>query len=145
MATGLYWLSVRAYDPSLGRFLSRDPLNRAPMVFVDQPYAYAGNNPVSNVDPSGQQFFFRHAIPVSPRPDGANNEVWHWHDGNKKRRDRYSAWMGPLEQDTRGWHFNLHLSRGGIDFANYHVYYVGMSCVEDQDSYMWWIYDTSGR
>ncbi len=24
--TGLYWMSVRAYDPALGRFLSRDPL-----------------------------------------------------------------------------------------------------------------------
>ena len=26
--TGLYWMSVRAYDPALGRFLSRDPLGR---------------------------------------------------------------------------------------------------------------------
>jgi RHS repeat-associated protein len=25
--TGLYWMSVRAYDPALGRFLSRDPLD----------------------------------------------------------------------------------------------------------------------
>ncbi|HEY1386954.1 MAG TPA: RHS repeat-associated core domain-containing protein [Ktedonobacterales bacterium] len=23
--TSLYWMSVRAYDPALGRFLSRDP------------------------------------------------------------------------------------------------------------------------
>ncbi|HEX8996236.1 MAG TPA: RHS repeat-associated core domain-containing protein [Ktedonobacterales bacterium] len=53
-ATGLYWLSVRAYDPTLGRFLSRDPLNRAPLFLTDNPYVYAGANPLSNVDPSGQ-------------------------------------------------------------------------------------------
>jgi RHS repeat-associated protein len=53
--TGLYWLSVRAYDPTLGRFLSHDPLGRAPLFFADQPYAYAGNNPLLNVDPSGQR------------------------------------------------------------------------------------------
>ncbi|MGZ6392389.1 MAG: RHS repeat-associated core domain-containing protein, partial [Ktedonobacterales bacterium] len=53
--TGLYWLSVRAYDPSLGRFISRDPLGRAPLFFdAGQPYAYGGNNPINNVDPSGQ-------------------------------------------------------------------------------------------
>jgi RHS repeat-associated protein len=52
--TGLYWMSVRAYDPALGRFLSRDPLGRVPLFFSDQPYVYGGNNPLSNVDPSGQ-------------------------------------------------------------------------------------------
>lgn len=52
--TGLYWMSVRAYDPTLGRFLSRDPLGRVPLFFSDQPYVYGGNNPLINVDPSGQ-------------------------------------------------------------------------------------------
>jgi RHS repeat-associated protein len=45
--TGLYRMSVRAYDPTLGRFISRDPLGRAPLMgWTDQPYAYAGNNPL---------------------------------------------------------------------------------------------------
>src|SRR5579885_2012609 len=52
--TGLYWMSVRAYDPTLGRFLSHDPLGRlAAMGLNMQPYVYAGNNPVDNTDPSG--------------------------------------------------------------------------------------------
>lgn len=34
--TGLYWMSVRAYDPALGRFLSRDPLGRSSLFFADQ-------------------------------------------------------------------------------------------------------------
>ncbi len=52
--TGLDWMAVRAYDPTIGHFISRDPLGRAPLVFADNPYVYAGNNPLSNVDPSGQ-------------------------------------------------------------------------------------------
>jgi RHS repeat-associated protein len=52
---GLYWMQVRAYDPTVGRFISHDPLGRAPLFFSDQPYVYAGNNPLSNVDPSGQR------------------------------------------------------------------------------------------
>ena len=47
--TGLTYNIGRYYDPSTGQFLSVDPL-------VDetaQPYAYAGDNPVGAVDPSG--------------------------------------------------------------------------------------------
>jgi RHS repeat-associated protein len=52
--TGLYWMSVRAYDPTLGRFLSHDPLGRLAAMGLDtQPYVYAGNNPVNDTDPSG--------------------------------------------------------------------------------------------
>jgi RHS repeat-associated protein len=43
----LYYLRARMYDPSLGRFWSRDPLD-----FV-QRYAYVGNNPGNFVDPYG--------------------------------------------------------------------------------------------
>lgn len=53
---GLYWMRVRAYNPTIGRFISHDPLGRAPLFFADQPYAYVGANPVSNVDPSGQRY-----------------------------------------------------------------------------------------
>jgi hypothetical protein len=50
-------MRVRAYDPTLGRFIARDPLGRTPLMgWTGQPYAYAGNNPLRNVDPSGQRF-----------------------------------------------------------------------------------------
>src|SRR5579885_1383012 len=56
--TGLYWMSVRAYDPTLGRFLSHDPLGRlAKLGLNTQPYVYAGNNPVNYTDPSGMLIF----------------------------------------------------------------------------------------
>lgn len=52
--TSLYWLSVRAYDPMLGRFLTHDPLGRNQGTWSTQPYAYAANNPLRNIDPNGQ-------------------------------------------------------------------------------------------
>jgi RHS repeat-associated protein len=37
VATGLDWMRVRAYNPTTGRFLSRDPLGRAPLFLADNP------------------------------------------------------------------------------------------------------------
>ena len=42
-----YYLRARYYDPATGRFLSQDPLG------IGNPYAYANNNPIRFVDPSG--------------------------------------------------------------------------------------------
>ena len=44
---GLVYLRARHYDPALGRFLSRDPLD------VGNRYAYANNRPVGLTDPRG--------------------------------------------------------------------------------------------
>lgn len=55
--TGDYWMRVRAYDPTLGRFLAHDPYARTQAMDADnQPFVYAGNNPLVNVDPSGLRF-----------------------------------------------------------------------------------------
>ena len=55
--TDLYWMSVRAYDPTLGRFISHDPLGRLAAQGQDtQPYVYAGDNPVNNTDPAGMMY-----------------------------------------------------------------------------------------
>ena len=45
-----YWLRRRYFDPSGGRFVSRDPLATS---LATMKYAYGGNNPVSLTDPSG--------------------------------------------------------------------------------------------
>jgi RHS repeat-associated protein len=52
-ATQLYYLRNRYYAPYLGRFLSPDPLGLAAEINM---YAYAGNDPINNVDPSGLAF-----------------------------------------------------------------------------------------
>ena len=50
--TGLYQNFHRDYIPWLGRYLETDPLGLAAGV---NTYAYAGQNPLRNVDPSGLQ------------------------------------------------------------------------------------------
>ena len=57
--TGLYYLKARYYDPTIGRFISMDSVE-----YVDPDianglnlYAYCGDNPIMNVDPSGSWFF----------------------------------------------------------------------------------------
>jgi RHS repeat-associated protein len=49
--TNLYYYRARYYDPSVGRFISEDPLGFE----AGDPnfYAYVGNNPINANDPSG--------------------------------------------------------------------------------------------
>ncbi|MGX1907437.1 RHS repeat domain-containing protein [Streptomyces phaeochromogenes] len=55
--TGLTHLGAREYDPTLGRFISVDPL-----IDIDDPaqmnaYAYANNRPVTASDPDGRMLY----------------------------------------------------------------------------------------
>ncbi|WP_371128104.1 RHS repeat-associated core domain-containing protein [Streptomyces sp. 2131.1] len=55
--TGLTHIGAREYDPSLGQFISVDPI-----LAPDQPqslngYSYAANSPVTNSDPTGLKVF----------------------------------------------------------------------------------------
>lgn len=56
--TGLYFLQTRYYDPEVGRFISQDSLEYADPETTNglNLYAYCGNNPVMNVDPTGEFF-----------------------------------------------------------------------------------------
>lgn len=51
-------MNGRVYDPTIGRFMSVDPLipDLADSQSVN-PYTYVGNNPLSYIDPSGFSFF----------------------------------------------------------------------------------------
>lgn len=44
---GLYFMRARYFDPEIGRFISEDP------IWDVNLYAYAGNNPLINIDPKG--------------------------------------------------------------------------------------------
>jgi RHS repeat-associated protein len=55
---GFIHMNGRIYDPEIGKFLSADPTMQFPESTQGfNRYAYAGNNPLTNVDPSGFGFF----------------------------------------------------------------------------------------
>lgn len=51
--TGLYYYRARYYDPTMGRFITKDPLQPVEGGSIN-PYTYANNNPVNYVDPDGE-------------------------------------------------------------------------------------------
>ncbi len=56
-ALGLYYLRARYMDPSLGRFMSMDPvLGDISDPLTLHKYLYGANDPLNKIDPSGQMF-----------------------------------------------------------------------------------------
>ena len=54
--TGLVYMQARYYDPTVGRFISTDPIG--PIVgntFNFNRFMYANNNPIVNMDPNGKE------------------------------------------------------------------------------------------
>ena len=57
--TGLYFLKTRYYDPEIGRFITIDDISYIDPETINglNLYAYCGNNPVMDIDPTGQIAF----------------------------------------------------------------------------------------
>jgi RHS repeat-associated protein len=87
--TSLDYYRNRNFDPTIGRFLSRDPLE-----YVDgmDMYVYARANPLRNTDSMGTKIY---DLPATPQKcdyvnfwadifaRGRNRDLWeHWHDGS---------------------------------------------------------------
>ncbi|WP_235566496.1 RHS repeat-associated core domain-containing protein, partial [Lysobacter sp. Root667] len=54
-ATGLTYMQQRYYDPSIGRFLSVDPVGASGTGINFNRYKYAANNPYRFIDPDGRE------------------------------------------------------------------------------------------
>lgn len=52
--TGLIYLRARVYDPSTAQFLTVDPA----LATTGEPYSYAGDDPLSRADPTGEWEWF---------------------------------------------------------------------------------------
>jgi RHS repeat-associated protein len=67
-ATGLVYMQARYYDPVIGRFLSTDAADFTPeRPFMFNRYAYAGNDPINALDPTGDVRVFVTAYKVAKR------------------------------------------------------------------------------
>lgn len=53
--TGLTYVGARAYDPRTGRFVSVDPVLETDNPQTLNGYTYAGNNPATDSDPTGER------------------------------------------------------------------------------------------
>jgi RHS repeat-associated protein len=74
--TGLDYFGARYYRADLGRFTTVDPGHVGGDVSNFQTwnaYAYAGNNPLRNIDPDGRRWFAKNgnAVWVDPTKDGS--------------------------------------------------------------------------
>ena len=60
---GLYYLRARYYNPTTGRFMSRDPNAGTPLIpAMLHKYLYTGGDPVNHIDPRGRADLFDYAI-----------------------------------------------------------------------------------
>jgi len=88
-ATGLTLVGARQYDPATGRFITADPVLEKDDPVQIGGYAYAGNNPVVNADPSGERIdsdggsawnpfsvFIGLLFRIKSYLQAAQNEVW---------------------------------------------------------------------
>ncbi|MEK6852730.1 MAG: RHS repeat-associated core domain-containing protein, partial [Nanoarchaeota archaeon] len=62
--TRLYYFGRRYYDPSIGRFITVDPI-----LGDTNSYSYAENNPLTNVDPTGEYSSVKRAPPARCQPE----------------------------------------------------------------------------
>ncbi|WJV45587.1 RHS repeat-associated core domain-containing protein [Streptomyces flavofungini] len=67
--TGLIHLGAREYDPTLGRFLSVDPINDHDDPAQLNAYSYAHNSPLTKSDPDGLR-------PLGPTDHGPAGDAW---------------------------------------------------------------------
>lgn len=73
--SGLMYMRARWYDPTTGRFITRDPME----ALTREPYDYAGNNPVNYVDPTGKFWSWEDFTAVTG--EMFTNPVESWKDG----------------------------------------------------------------
>jgi RHS repeat-associated protein len=86
--SGFVYLRARSYDPGTGQFLTRDPIESV----TQEPYQYAGNDPLNNIDPSGLNWLSDRARDIgSAMSAGAQGVV------------RGAEIVGEAAQDTGEW------------------------------------------
>lgn len=90
--TGLYNYHARLYDPTIGRFYQIDPQSQ-----YHSPYKYAGNSPISLIDPDGEIAFLPiliGALVGAYIGGAATNKKWNPTKWNYKDSKTYTGMIG---------------------------------------------------
>ncbi|MCI3275925.1 hypothetical protein MQP27_33070 [Streptomyces sp. 7R015] len=84
-ATALTDVGAREYDPTIGRFISLDPVFEADSSQELNGYAYAGDNPVTESDPTGLESCYPHFC------SGSNGTYGTYHSENDPASKDYKG------------------------------------------------------
>jgi RHS repeat-associated protein len=96
--TGLHYNLNRYYIPELGRYMEPDPIGLEGGL---NPYVYADNNPLSNVDPSGQAVEAADQKPAWQIGIMAHSLLSNWINFNYNMKGNFN-WKSELSFNTLG-------------------------------------------
>ena len=127
--SGLVYMKNRYYDPATGVFVSQDPLINQ----TNQAYVYAGDNPVSNWDPSGECVVRARNGEVIMRDNlVCQNNMNYWDTSCTGKYSSYCSqngqsakWIDPYKGTDSMW-----IVLGCLGFGNYNVN-SDSSCLKD--------------
>ncbi len=119
-ATGMNYMQQRYYDPSIGRFLSVDPVSADPNSgAMFNRYAYAFNNPYAFTDPDGRRPKSLGASGTQPDPDAQQKE----RDQRKEEEERARKEQEEAERKARWAALVKNVHDGHLTFTEARAWY----------------------
>jgi RHS repeat-associated protein len=128
-----YYVRNRYYSPSLGRWLTRDPIGYAGGINL---YGYVNSSPVGNVDAEGMQRFTSTPVQPAPPPGSAEALLQQYSGRNSKNYPSNlpppydgagGVPLGPLL--AGGWHFTGLAGRELVGYTDIKTVQIDGECI----------------